>query len=251
MIDFHSHFLPKIDDGAKNLEQSLEMLRISKKSGVDTVISSSHCYAFGGNNDIWHFLEKRKYAYSQVKEAIGNDAETYPDIVLGCEVHLVPKLSTFPDLPLLCIENTDYILLEMPSSDWKDEDFEEVYQITKLGLKPVIAHIDRYFSQEDKFSDLFSLNLLFQANSESFLARDTRRKLYELFKNDALHIIGSDMHNTDSRPPNLAEAYSVIENKFGRIYADYLDFASQKVLKNETVPAPRLPKLNFIKKMTL
>jgi protein-tyrosine phosphatase len=251
MIDFHSHFLPQIDDGAKRIEESLEMLRISKETGVDTIVSTSHCYAFEGNNDIKHFLKKRNSAYSQVLDAIGGNSENYPNIVLGCEVHLVPKLSTFPDLQLLCIENTNYILLEMPSSDWKDEDFEEIYQITKLGLKPIIAHIDRYFDMEEQFNDLFSLNLLFQANAESFFSRNTRRKLYELIKKDALHIIGSDMHNIDSRPPNIAEAYALIENKFGEIYAGYLDFASHKILENNIVPAPRLPKLSFIKKIKL
>lgn len=251
MIDFHSHFLPKVDDGAQNLEESLEMLATSKKSGVDTIISTSHCYAFGGERDIKHFLEKRNSAYTQVLNAVCADSASYPEIVLGCEVHLVPNLSTFPSLPLLCIENTDYILIEMPSSDWKDDDFEEIYRITKLGLKPVIAHIDRYFDKEDKFSDLFSLNLLFQANAESFLTRDLRKRLYGLFRKDALHIVGSDMHGTVSRPPNLAEAYAVIENKFGKIYADYLGFASRKILKNAPVPSPRLPKLGLLKKLTL
>ena len=126
MIDFHSHFLPNIDDGAKNLDESLEMLRISKKSGVDTVVSTSHCYAFDGSSSIQSFLEKRQLAYSQVSSAIQDSNELYPEIVLGCEVHLVHNLSTFPELPLLCIQNTDYILLEMPSSEWKDEDFEEI-----------------------------------------------------------------------------------------------------------------------------
>ena len=251
MIDFHSHFLPKIDDGAKNLDESLEMLRISKKSGVDTIVSTPHCYAFGGDADIQHFLEKRKLAYSQVLSKVKDTDGIYPEIVLGCEVHLVHKLSTFSELPHLCIQNTDYILLEMPASDWKDKDFEEIYQITKLGLKPIIAHIDRYFDMQSKFPELFSLNLLFQANAESFISRDTRRKLYSLFEKDALHILGSDMHNTTSRPPNLAEGYAVIENKFGTEYAGYLGFASQKVLKNERVPMPRLPKLGFIKKMLL
>lgn len=251
MIDFHSHFLPKIDDGAKNLDESLEMLRTSKKSGVDTVVSTSHCYAFGGNADIQHFLEKRKVAYSLVADAIEGAEELYPDIILGCEVHLVPHLSTFPDLPLLCIQNTDYILLEMPASSWKDEDFEEIYQITKLGLKPIIAHIDRYFDMESKFGDLYSLNLLFQANAESFILHDTRRRLYSLFEKDALHILGSDMHNTSSRPPNLAEGYAIIEKKFGKEYAGFLNFSSQKVLQNAFVPMPRLPKLSFIRKITI
>jgi len=248
MIDFHSHFLPKMDDGAKSIEESLEMLRKSKESGVDTVVSTSHCYAFDGSNDIQSFLKRRKKAYDTVLNEIKGRESEYPEIVLGCEVHLVPNLSTFPELKELCIENTDYLLLEMPSSEWKDKDFEEVYYITKLGIKPVIAHIDRYFDMESKFSELFSLKLLFQANAEGFIAHDTRRKLAKLFEIDALHIVGSDMHNTTSRPPNLAEGYAVIDKKFGKEYSRYLDLASSKILKNELVPTPKLPKLGFLKK---
>lgn len=248
MIDFHSHFLPKMDDGAKSIEESLEMLHKSKLSGVDTIVSTSHCYAFDGSRDIKSFLRRRKEAYAAVLNEIKGKESEYPKIVLGCEVHLVPKLSTFPELKELCIENTDYLLLEMPSSEWKDEDFEEVYYITNLGIKPIIAHIDRYFDMEKKFPDLFSLKLLFQANAEGFIAHDTRRKLVNLFERDALHILGSDMHNTTSRPPNLAEGYAIIDKKFGREYSRYLDLASHKILKNELVPTPKLPKLSFMKK---
>ena len=251
MIDFHTHFLPKIDDGAKNLEESLGMLRFSKASGIDTVVSTSHCYAFHGSESINHFLEKRKSAYSLVCDAIKTEKEAYPKIVLGSEVHLVPKLSTIPNLPLLCIENTNYILIEMPFSEWKDEDFEEIYRISNLGLKPIIAHIDRYFEISEKFSDLFSLNLLYQANAESFLSRSKRRKLLDLFGKDYLHILGSDMHNMTSRPPCFAKAYNLIQKKFGTAYTDYLEISSQKILANENVPTPKLPKLNPVQKMIL
>ena len=138
MIDFHSHFLPNTDDGAKDLEMSLEMLRFSKKSGVNTVVSTSHCYAFEGNESIKRFLKRRKNAYTEVLSAIDGKEEDYPRIVMGCEVHLVKNLSTFSELPKLCIQNTDYILLEMPFSVWQDEHFEEIYRITNLGLKPII-----------------------------------------------------------------------------------------------------------------
>ena len=251
MTDFHSHFLPEIDDGAKNLQESLEMLKISKSSGVGTVVSTSHCYAFHGDESIKHFLEKRETAYSLVCDAIEHEKDAYPEIILGSEVHLVQNLSTFSALPLLCIKNTDYILIEMPFSEWKDEDFEEIYRITNLGLKPIIAHIDRYFEISEKFSDLFSLNLLYQANAESFISHSKRKKLLELFENDSLHILGSDMHNLTSRPPCFAEAHSIIEKNFGKAYSDYLDMASQKILENKTVPVPKLPKLNPIKKMIL
>lgn len=248
MIDFHSHFLPKMDDGAKSIEESLEMLRKSKQSGVDTIVSTSHCYAFDGSRDIQSFLRRRKEAYEEVLKALNGREDEFPKIVLGCETHLVPKLSTFPEIKDLCIENTDYLLLEMPSSKWKDEDFEEVYYITQLGIKPIIAHIDRYFDMESKFSELFSLKLLFQANAEGFIAHDTRKKLAGLFERDALHIMGSDMHNTTSRPPNLAEGFAVLDKKFGREYSRYIDLASHKILKNELVPSPKLPKLGLMKK---
>ena len=251
MIDFHSHFLPNTDDGAKSLDQSLEMLRVSKHSGVDTVVSTSHCYAFEGNESINRFLKRRKNAYAEVLSAIDGNEEDYPQIVPGCEVHLVRNLSTFSELPKLCIGNTDYILLEMPFSAWKDEHFEEIYRVTKLGLKPIIAHIDRYFEVEDKFPDLFSLNLLYQANAESFIARKNRKKLLNLFQRDALHILGSDMHNMTSRAPNMTDAYDVIKKRFGKAYTDYIDVASKKVLTNETVPTPKLPKLNFIHNLIL
>ncbi|MBR4172941.1 MAG: hypothetical protein IKR46_01055 [Clostridia bacterium] len=251
MIDYHSHFLPNIDDGAKTAEQSLEMLAVSKSAGVDTVVSTSHCYAFDGDKSIAHFLKRRDAAYAEVSGAIGENKDSYPSIVMGCEVHLVPNLSTFSLLPKLCIENTDYILLEMPFSEWKDEHFEEIYNITKLGLKPIIAHIDRYFNISEKFPDLFSLDLLYQANAESFISRTNRKKLAELFRNDKLHILGSDMHNTSTRPPNLAEGYAVISKKFGAPYAEYLQVSSEKILKNKFVPTPKLPKLGFFKKIML
>lgn len=251
MIDFHSHFLPNIDDGAKNIEQSLEMLSISKQTGVDTVVSTSHCYAFEGDESIKKFLTHREKAYAEVLRAVSGKEDEYPKIVLGCEVHLVKNLSTFSELPKLCIENTDYLLLEMPFSEWKDEHFEEIYRITKLGIKPIIAHIDRYFNISDKFSELFALNLLYQANAESFIARTDRKKLLELFRKDALHVLGSDMHNMTSRPQNLADAYKVVEKKFGDEYAGYLGFSSHKILENGTVPVAQLPKLSFIKKMIL
>ena len=59
------------------------------------------------------------------------------------------------------------------------------------------------------------------------------------------------MHNMTSRPQNLADAYKVVEKKFGDEYAGYLGFSSYKILENGTVPVAQLPKLSFIKKMIL
>ena len=67
VIDFHSHILPGIDDGARNLETSLAMLRQVSSQGVDYMIATPHFYASHDRVDA--FLNRREDAYNSLKEA--------------------------------------------------------------------------------------------------------------------------------------------------------------------------------------
>jgi len=248
MIDFHSHVLPGIDDGAKNLKMSLEMLTTSFKQGVTTIVSTSHCY-INSENSISHFLSDREHSYNKLKQAINEQKPNVPDIILGSEVHIAPGFSKMKDLEKLCINGTNYILLEMPYEPWKDWMFEEVYEVTLRGIRPIIAHLDRFFSQEKFFPNLFSIDVLFQINASAFIEKGLRKKVLKLFENDGAHVIGSDMHNTSTRPPNLAEAYDFIEKKFGWEYVDFLQNNSTRIVTNDVTLPTRLPKINILKKI--
>lgn len=250
MIDFHSHILPGIDDGAQEVETSVEMLRVSALSGVNTVIATSHCYPVNGEA-VAEFPEKRDRAYNLLQSRLRSEKGIFPHIIRGAEVHIYSGLSKMKGLDALCIENTEYILLEMPYEKWKDDVFEEIYQITRLGFKPILAHLDRFMSQEALFPDLLSLNVLCQINASAFFGSAMRKKLLTLFSGDGVHVIGSDMHNLTSRPPNLAEAYEIIEKKFGWEYVDYLKHNSERIIRNKEAIPTRLPKLSLIKKMML
>lgn len=250
MIDFHSHIIPAIDDGASNKKIALEMLRISAASGVKTVIATPHCYP-GSNDAVNQFLEKRDFAYNILESAICAEGGNLPHIIRAAEVHLSKNVSKTESIKNLCIEDTNYILIEMPYEKWTDEVFEEIYQITRQGLRPILAHLDRYISQEKLFPDLFSLNVLCQINASAFSNKKMRKKMLNLFSADALHVIGSDMHNLTSRPPNLAEAYEIINTKYGWEYVDFLKHNSERIIKNQIALPTRLPKLNLIKKIKL
>ncbi len=250
MIDFHSHILPGVDDGAESIETSLEMLRKSADAGVNTVIATSHCYPLD-EETIELFLKKRDAAFNLLQSAIKTQKEPLPKVIKGAEVHISKGMSSLKNLDALCIENTNYILLEMPYEKWTDEIFEEIYQITLKKLKPILAHIDRYISQEKQFGELFSLNVLFQMNASAFSDKASRKKAINLFSNDALHVIGSDMHNLTTRPPNLAQAYNIIAEKFGWEYEDYLKHNSERIIKNKDALPTRLPKLGFMKKLKI
>ena len=65
MLDFHSHFLPKMDDGSKSTEMSMEMLRSSRKQGVTTIVSTSHFY--GTDESPERFLRRRQHAFEKLR----------------------------------------------------------------------------------------------------------------------------------------------------------------------------------------
>lgn len=250
MIDFHSHILPGMDDGAADADISLEMLRRSKDSGVELVVSTSHFYL--SDNDVDEFLQRRRFACDALKTAMQSDGGSFPDIIFGAEVAYARHIANVKDIKKLCIEGTDYMLLELPYDDWDSNLFEDIYSLTLLGIRPILAHLDRFMYQEQHFDDLLSLNVLCQINADSLMTSKGRKNILKLFKLDAAHILGSDMHNITSRAPNLAEGYAMLTKKFGSEYSDYLKSNSVRILDNKTPPPPTmLPRLGFIKTISL
>ena len=250
MIDFHSHILPHFDDGAKDAATGLEMLRMSADSGIDTVVSTSHFYPEQYSNAS-DFIHKRGMAFAELKDAAESEKFELPRIVLGAEVYLGKKLSRVKNLHALCIGDTDYMMLEMPYDDWKEDDFEEIYQITRLGICPVMANLDRFMKFKKQFGELFSLGVLVQVNASAVLDNHTRRNVLELFDMEAVHAIGSDMHNTVSRPPNAAQAYELIKTKFGADYRRYVEYSAGCILENKEPPRPKLHKITGLKRILI
>lgn len=250
MIDFHSHILPGIDDGARDTKTSLEMLKICSATGIDTIVATPHCHPVS-QEKIYGFLEKREKSAEQLRSAIYASGEKYPEIVLASEIRIYDGLSKYKDLDKLTIGDTDYILLEMPYEKWKYDTFDEIYNITKLGLKPIMAHLDRFLDQEHLFCELYSLDLLYQINSCAFIDKNTRRMMARLFEKNAIHIIGSDTHNLSDRKPDAATAYEIIGKKFGKEYVNFLEENGRCILKNQSIKYYEMPKLSPIKKLML
>ena len=235
MIDFHSHIIPNIDDGSESTEMSLEMLRQSTQHGVTDIISTSHCYPRYPQS-IDHFIERRTDGIKVLSEAMTQSDMTMPKIHLASEVNLVTDISEFPNLSKLCLENTDYILLEMPYDPWKEWMIDTVYKITLKGLKPIMAHIDRFMLQDASLlNSLFELDVLFQVNAELFIQKQFSKFADNLLSEGHAHLLGSDMHNTAARKPNMNIAYENIIKRYGTECIEYFNENSRKVLNNEPV----------------
>lgn len=236
MIDFHSHFLPGMDDGAKDTKTAIQMLKTAKNQGVETIVATPHFYCNG--RTVEGFLRKRQAAFNHLMKRIAEQGEenNIPKIKLGCEVHLSISLGELEDVDKLCIEGTDFILLEMPYQLWQPWMYEMIYSIaTNYKVKPIMAHIERYADINrniETYYNLFNMQILGQANADSFLSFGSRRFLSKLIDGNCIHVIGSDMHNMDSRPPKMDEAMSKINKKFGSSFVSEIESNSIKILDN-------------------
>lgn len=212
MLDFHSHFLPKMDDGSKSTEMSMEMLRSSKEQGVTSIVSTSHFY--GTDESPERFIHRRKHAYDKLQPLLTADS---PTIYFGAEVFYYPGISQSESIPLLAIEGTDLLLVEMPFIPWSDRIFDELITLQyNYHLQIALAHVERYQSiqKRDMFAQLFDQPFYFQCNAEAFTSRRSRKLAMKMIENGQLHFLGTDCHNNESRPPNMDDARRVIEKKY-------------------------------------
>lgn len=218
MTDWHTHILPGMDDGARDVETSLAMLRAEYAQGVDTVALTSHFY--GDRESVSSFLRRREEAYARLSESIDRlpveERERLPRLVLGAEVTWVPQILRWGELDPLCYAGSEYLLLEMPFAPWGVQVFRSLYDIMNgTGLTPVIAHLDRYRGTVSKsqMEELFSIGLPVQLSAETFLHFSTRGWAMRLLREGKAHMLISDAHDLNERPVNMGAAMAAVERR--------------------------------------
>lgn len=201
MVDFHTHILPGMDDGSKSTRESMEMLRMERSQGIDTVVLTPHYYS--RQNSPEAFLRRRQHAWEQLS---GSLEEGMPQLLLGAEVQYFENMGNLENLQALCIQGTRLLLLEMPFCHWDDRVIRTVLELNgSNGLQIVLAHIERYlsFPQNSQALELLRRSgILMQVNASFFEGWLRRRKAVSMLKSGEFHLIGSDCHNTAGRCPN-------------------------------------------------
>lgn len=235
-IDFHTHILPEMDDGAKTVADSLAMLKIAYECGAETVILTPHYHT---SMSISEFCSKRDNRLALLEKSMKEDGGKFPKILCGAEVLVDGNLSEKPDLSKLCIQGTDLILLELPCAQWNGWHFHEIHRIiAENNLSPVMAHIERYMKgPQDLFQidKLVSVGARFQVNAGSFLTFAGRRIIRALAAEGLICAIGSDCHGTSRRSPDMTRALRAFSKKFGEPFIDYLYKKTDKLLLEHSI----------------
>ena len=168
MIDLHSHILPGVDDGARNIDETMKLLREAQDVGFESIISTSH-YMEG-------YYETAIQERKMLIEAINQKFSQYNiniEIYLGNEVYLSENMiQLLEERKASTINNTSYILFEMPLNIEPMNLYDIVYELIQCKLVPILAHPERYsFVQQDPelIYDLIDLGVLMQANYASII----------------------------------------------------------------------------------
>ncbi len=221
IIDFHSHILPRIDDGSTSLEESIALLRMEAEQGINHVVATPHFYP--QHNSPEAFLRRRREVELRLREEMERHSGL-PDFSVGAEIYFFSGISESDVVQQLTIGSKRCILLEMPQSPWTEAMYRELEQIpARQGITPILAHVDRYIGPFRTYGipeRLAELPVLVQANASFFLRRSTARMALRMLKEDRIQFLGSDCHDPNSRPPRLGEAVEKIRGSLGQRVLD-------------------------------
>lgn len=231
MIDMHTHALPDVDDGAKNVSESLLMLSESFKQGVRLCALTPHCIIHK-QKDLEIFLKVREDAFEALSEALVNSGDEVPRLILGGEVYLDNDLNSYEGLERLCYTGTNYLLLEFPTNSFNPKWAEWIYEMNRKGIKILVAHVDRYLEWERMMADFKGLDVKYQVNASRFLKFSDRKLLKKLFEYNNDYIISSDMHNMKSRKCNMQPAYEKAIKKYANKANLLFEKNAESLLKN-------------------
>ena len=217
IVDIHTHILPGMDDGAADTRVSIAMLKMQAAQGVDTVVLTPHLYR--EREDVERFLERRARSMARLQAALDTlpqqERDALPKLVLGAEVAWRPNMKHMENLDQLCIEQTEYMLLELPNIKWTDEIINSIYNLLNRGITPVLAHLERYFSHQnrDMLEQLISIGVPFQISAGALSQLLTGRKLVRMLEEDENAVLASDCHGDSSRVPNMAQGVARLKKK--------------------------------------
>ena len=240
MTDLHTHILPGVDDGAKNLDMSLALLRAQRADGVTRIALTPH---FRFEQTIEEFLRRRDEAMDLLTQALKAE-EQPPQLKPGAEIFYSSQLAETDPRPL-CLAGTPLLLIEFPPAYLLQGTGDVLHQLTRQGFIPLIAHVERYaFVRENPnlLCDWIEAGVCTQMNASGLLARTKQRRLLvRMIRHGMIHTLATDVHSPARRPPRLRQALDLVrrtcgEETVGRLL-DSADALFQGAVPD--VPEPR------------
>lgn len=237
IIDIHNHILPGVDDGAKDMEETKEMIKIAVEEGIGAIVATPH-YEVGMGAEI---LAKYQRAYSEVSDYI--EKHQIPlELYQGNEIFYSESITeTLQENGVYGINGTRYVLVEFSIDTGYHTIERALNNLLYAGYRPILAHTERYIELHNlkKIAELVRLGTRVQINANSVLGKEgwrMKRFCLQLMKNHLVHVVGTDAHGSSRRRPVIKECAEYIEKKLGRSYCKLIcEKNPQKILEGEKI----------------
>ena len=193
-VDYHAHVLPGCDHGSKNLETSLAQMEMASEAGVKVICATPHFYPQRENVDA--FISRREECYNLLAK---NLKPEMPKVLKSAEVLMCEGIEHLENIEVLCLENTNELLFEMPFyAEWPEELVESVLNLQGIrnDITFIMAHADRYsIKQVETF---IREGIKLQLNIDN-LSHSIKNKHLKTWIAQGLVVrIGSDIHQRDN-----------------------------------------------------
>lgn len=196
-VDIHTHVLPGIDDGARDWDETLQMLLKSVESGVTDLIATPHCVPWEKGVPVEEIIKLCQEAKTKLEMEYGKSLHIYP----GHEVYYVPGIvEAIKEGEVLSLAGTKYVLVEFKPASTYQELFRAARELRDAGYFPIYAHVERYECLRDmkKMDELKDMGVLFQMNIKSLQAGifdRCSRRAKKYLKKEKIDFLASDMHH--------------------------------------------------------
>lgn len=234
MIDIHAHILPGVDDGARTMEESCILVKQAADAGFRAMIATPH-----------YSRRRGAEGYAELAEELQREVAKFdPEfkIFLGQETYYHEELvERLGEGKALTMAGSRYVLVEFDTGVSFQTLNRAIRQLLTARYVPVIAHMERYacLRDEKNLQEVYGSGCLMQMNYESLVGHwfsSEVRWCRKQVKDGHIHFLGTDMHRTDYRPPEISKAMEWLKDNIDRHARRDLTYQNAlRMIKNEKI----------------
>jgi len=242
MIDLHCHILPGIDDGAKNMDDSIQMAEAAVEEGITHILATPHHMSH-------HWKNEKVEVVKLVGELQGELDIRNIELTIfpGQEIRVFGELLEEIDKRTIQFidEQEQYLLIEFPTATVPTYTERLFFELQNKGIIPIIVHPERnheIYENPEVLKNLVEKGALSQLTAVSYtggLGNKIQKFSKQLIEADLVHFIASDSHNVTNRPFYMKEAKNRFKKEYGEEKWRYFDQVTRKLVNGDVVTTSR------------
>jgi protein-tyrosine phosphatase len=241
MVDIHCHILPEVDDGARSWEMAVHMCHMAVRDGIQHMVATPHA-----NGTYAYDREWLRTLIAELNKRTGGK----PKLSLGCDFHLsYENLESIAKTPhRYTIEETPYLLVEFSDFSIPPSLTGELEDLLHRGLRPIITHPERnplLQRKPERVIEWAQFGCAVQVTASSITGdwgERAKKSAKWLLDREAVHILATDSHNIEHRPPILSAARDIVSRNYGAGVAQALTADNPGAVVNGQ-PLPYFPRI--------